>query len=348
MRYTRAPNPPGQRLGRPRWTNASTVDAPCGLPTEPAALVLQSRAAHPTSGVRTTHHARPHNERTTHELPRLHPLGLIAGAIAKLILPGRQAAAGSPRSSSAHRRPHRGWIGGAVFNVGYDGFFTNQFLIIAILGALVVLVIWGLILAAAGSRAKSTSSTTTERGAGRHRASRRSTIQHDPEDPPCTCAAPPAPTSRPPEHLDRARTATRGALPADRGDRRGPRRIVTAATTLSLVTIPVLLALIIASALHAAVGWLRRHGVPSCSPRRSRSCRPRGARRRPVAPRRRRREPVVLAAGLGGRRAPAGAGPAPPRAAERTPTGRSRTPWMVSVDFVTSARSGRGPSPHLA
>ena len=39
--------------------------------------------------------------------------------------------------------------------------------------------------------------------------------------------------------------------------------IVTAATTLSLVTIPVLLALIIASALYPLVGWLRRHGVPS-------------------------------------------------------------------------------------
>jgi len=39
--------------------------------------------------------------------------------------------------------------------------------------------------------------------------------------------------------------------------------IVTAATTLSLVTIPVLIALIVASALHPVVGWLRRHGVPS-------------------------------------------------------------------------------------
>ncbi len=39
--------------------------------------------------------------------------------------------------------------------------------------------------------------------------------------------------------------------------------VVTAATTLSLVTIPVLLALIIASALHPLVAWMRRHGVPS-------------------------------------------------------------------------------------
>ena len=39
--------------------------------------------------------------------------------------------------------------------------------------------------------------------------------------------------------------------------------IVTAAATLSVVTIPVLLALIIASAMHPVVSWLRRHRVPS-------------------------------------------------------------------------------------
>lgn len=39
--------------------------------------------------------------------------------------------------------------------------------------------------------------------------------------------------------------------------------IVYAAATLSVVTIPVLLALIIASAMHPVVSWLRRHRVPS-------------------------------------------------------------------------------------
>ncbi|ROP58813.1 putative PurR-regulated permease PerM [Curtobacterium sp. PhB130] len=39
--------------------------------------------------------------------------------------------------------------------------------------------------------------------------------------------------------------------------------IVYAASTLSVVTIPVLLALIIASAMHPVVSWLRRHHVPS-------------------------------------------------------------------------------------
>ncbi|QCR44513.1 AI-2E family transporter [Curtobacterium sp. SGAir0471] len=39
--------------------------------------------------------------------------------------------------------------------------------------------------------------------------------------------------------------------------------IVYAAATLSVVTIPVLLALIIASSMHPVVSWLRRHKVPS-------------------------------------------------------------------------------------
>ncbi|MFJ3385688.1 MULTISPECIES: AI-2E family transporter [unclassified Curtobacterium] len=39
--------------------------------------------------------------------------------------------------------------------------------------------------------------------------------------------------------------------------------IVYAASTLSVVTIPVLLALIIASAMHPVVSWMRRHHVPS-------------------------------------------------------------------------------------
>jgi len=39
--------------------------------------------------------------------------------------------------------------------------------------------------------------------------------------------------------------------------------IIYAAATLSVVTIPVLLALIIASAMHPVVSWLRRHRVPS-------------------------------------------------------------------------------------
>ncbi|MFJ3378839.1 AI-2E family transporter [Curtobacterium sp. NPDC090217] len=39
--------------------------------------------------------------------------------------------------------------------------------------------------------------------------------------------------------------------------------IVYAASTLSVVTIPVLIALIIASAMHPVVSWLRKHRVPS-------------------------------------------------------------------------------------
>ncbi len=39
--------------------------------------------------------------------------------------------------------------------------------------------------------------------------------------------------------------------------------IAFAVAQVGLVSIPVLVALIIASALHPVVGWLRRHGVPS-------------------------------------------------------------------------------------
>lgn len=38
-----------------------------------------------------------------------------------------------------------GFIGSAVFNVGLEGFFNLQTWIIAILGSLLVLVIWGFI-----------------------------------------------------------------------------------------------------------------------------------------------------------------------------------------------------------
>jgi uncharacterized membrane protein YeaQ/YmgE (transglycosylase-associated protein family) len=82
-------------------------------------------------------------------------LGLIAGAIAKLILPGRQGG---------------GWlitlvlgvvgallggaIGGALFGVGYNGFFSLQSWIIAIVGSIIVLLIYGLIVGRRGGRSR--------------------------------------------------------------------------------------------------------------------------------------------------------------------------------------------------
>lgn len=81
-------------------------------------------------------------------------LGLAAGAIAKLILPGKQGGGWiATLILGVIGALIGGWIGGAVFGVGYDGFFSIQSWIIAILGALVVLVIWGFITGRKGSRA---------------------------------------------------------------------------------------------------------------------------------------------------------------------------------------------------
>jgi uncharacterized membrane protein YeaQ/YmgE (transglycosylase-associated protein family) len=81
-------------------------------------------------------------------------LGLIAGAIAKLILPGRQGGGWlATLVLGVIGALIGGWLGGLIFNVGYDGFFSIQSWIIAILGALVVLVIWGAITGRRRSRA---------------------------------------------------------------------------------------------------------------------------------------------------------------------------------------------------
>lgn len=70
-------------------------------------------------------------------------LGLIAGAIAKLILPGKQGGGWLiTLLLGVVGALLGGWIGGAVFGVGYDGFFSIQSWIIAILGSLLVLVIY--------------------------------------------------------------------------------------------------------------------------------------------------------------------------------------------------------------
>lgn len=73
-------------------------------------------------------------------------LGLICGAIAKAILPGRQGGGiivtlilGVVGAMLG------GWIGNALFNVEVDKFFSLSSWLLAILGSLIVLVIWGLI-----------------------------------------------------------------------------------------------------------------------------------------------------------------------------------------------------------
>ena len=73
-------------------------------------------------------------------------LGLIAGAIAKAILPGRQGGGifitlllGVVGAILG------GWIGGMIFGTGLDEFFSLQTWLLAIGGALIVLLVYGMI-----------------------------------------------------------------------------------------------------------------------------------------------------------------------------------------------------------
>lgn len=73
-------------------------------------------------------------------------LGLIAGAIAKLILPGKQGGGwivtlllGIVGALLG------GWIGSLIFNVSIDKFWSLSTWLLAIAGSIIVLLIWGLI-----------------------------------------------------------------------------------------------------------------------------------------------------------------------------------------------------------
>ena len=82
-------------------------------------------------------------------------LGLIAGAIAKAILPGRQGGGWViTLILGVVGALLGGWIGGAIFGVGYDGFFSIQSWLIAIVGSIVVLLIYGLIVDRGKSRSR--------------------------------------------------------------------------------------------------------------------------------------------------------------------------------------------------
>ena len=73
-------------------------------------------------------------------------LGLLAGAIAKAIMPGNQGGGWlATLVLGVVGALLGGFIGSAVFNIGLEGFFNLQTWIIAILGSLLVLVIWGFI-----------------------------------------------------------------------------------------------------------------------------------------------------------------------------------------------------------
>lgn len=80
-------------------------------------------------------------------------LGLIAGAIAKAILPGRQGGGWiATLILGVVGALLGGFIGSAIFGIGLENFWSLQTWIVAIVGAIVVLLIYGLVTR--GSRAR--------------------------------------------------------------------------------------------------------------------------------------------------------------------------------------------------
>jgi uncharacterized membrane protein YeaQ/YmgE (transglycosylase-associated protein family) len=73
-------------------------------------------------------------------------LGLIAGAIAKAILPGKQGGGWIITLILGVVGAFLGgWLSGLLFNIDLGGFFDIRTWIIAIVGAIIVLLIYGLI-----------------------------------------------------------------------------------------------------------------------------------------------------------------------------------------------------------
>lgn len=80
-------------------------------------------------------------------------LGLLAGALAKLILPGKQGGGiiitmllGVVGAFLG------GWIGGSLLGVNIGSTFSLMSILFAVIGALIVLFIYGLIVGRRGSR----------------------------------------------------------------------------------------------------------------------------------------------------------------------------------------------------
>jgi uncharacterized membrane protein YeaQ/YmgE (transglycosylase-associated protein family) len=73
-------------------------------------------------------------------------LGLIAGAIAKLILPGKQGGGWFiTLLLGVVGALLGGWLGGLIFNAPLEEFFSIQTWLLAIGGSIIVLLIYGLI-----------------------------------------------------------------------------------------------------------------------------------------------------------------------------------------------------------
>lgn len=73
-------------------------------------------------------------------------LGLIAGALAKLILPGKQAGGWFVTLLlGVVGAMLGGWLGGLIFDADMDSFFSLSTWLLAIGGSLIVLLIYGLV-----------------------------------------------------------------------------------------------------------------------------------------------------------------------------------------------------------
>jgi uncharacterized membrane protein YeaQ/YmgE (transglycosylase-associated protein family) len=73
-------------------------------------------------------------------------LGLIAGAIAKLILPGRQGGGiFGTLLVGVIGALLGGWLGGIIFNAHLQNFFSLETWLLAVGGSIVLLLIWGLV-----------------------------------------------------------------------------------------------------------------------------------------------------------------------------------------------------------
>lgn len=72
-------------------------------------------------------------------------LGLIAGAIAKLILPGDQRGGWfATLILGVLGALLGGWLGSVLFGIGLENFWSWQTWLVAIAGSIVLLLIWGL------------------------------------------------------------------------------------------------------------------------------------------------------------------------------------------------------------
>ncbi|MER8026803.1 GlsB/YeaQ/YmgE family stress response membrane protein [Glutamicibacter protophormiae] len=73
-------------------------------------------------------------------------LGLIAGAIAKAILPGKQGGGWiATLLLGVVGAVLGGWLGSVMFDKGLENFWDLSTWLLAIVGALIVLFIWGLV-----------------------------------------------------------------------------------------------------------------------------------------------------------------------------------------------------------